>query len=264
MSNFVWLNFVIVFFFGILWGILELVINYELKYVGTSRRMRKKLKEETEGEDAVLDKEESAVGYIFLYLLLNGLVSALAYYALKFFSNEAIMDINSIEVPKLIIAGFGGVVVLRSSIFSIPFNGSTLEIGLISVVQALLDKIEKKIKHNIAANRICEIYEIMKDVDYDIAKDELPNLCITYIDGFSDKDSKDLINAIKEINGNLSNINKCMQLGREIARYCDVEILKRAIKKLPILKEGKEGKVMYRSDAQIEDEFESRKEKLLR
>ena len=264
MSNYVWLNFVIVFFFGILWGILELVINYELKYVGTSRKMRKKLKEETEGEDAVLDKEESAVGYIFLYLLLNGLVSALAYYALKFFSNEAIMDINSIEVPKLIIAGFGGVVVLRSSIFSIPFNGSTLEIGLISVVQALLDKIEKKIKHNIAANRICEIYEIMKDVDYDIAKDELPNLCITYIDGFSDKDSKDLINAIKEINGNLSNINKCMQLGREIARYCDVEILKRAIKKLPILKEGKEGKVMYRSDAHIEDEFESRKEKLLR
>ena len=132
------------------------------------------------------------------------------------------------------------------------------------MVQALLDKIEKKIKHNIAANRICEIYEIMKDVDYDIAKEELPSLCITYIDGFSDKDSKDLINAIKEINGNLSNINKCMQLGREIARYCDVEILKRAIKKLPILKEGKEGKAMYRSDAQIKDEFESRKEKLLR
>ena len=264
MSNFVWINFLIVFCFGILWGVLELVINYELKYVGSSRRKRKKLKEETEGKDVVLDKEESAIGYIFLYLLLNGLVSALAYYALKFFSNEAIVDINSIEVPKLIIAGFGGVVVLRSSIFSIPFNGSTLEIGLISVVQALLDKIEKKIKHNIAANRICEIYEIMKDVDYDIAKDELPNLCITYIDGFSDKDSKDLINAIKEINGNLSNINKCMQLGREIARYCDVEILKRAIKNLPILKEGKEGEAMYRSDVQIKDEFESRKEKLLR
>lgn len=264
MSNFVWINFVIVFFFGILWGVLELVINYELKYVGSFHRKHKKKKEEAENDDVVLDKEESAVGYIILYLLLNGLVSALAYYALKFFSNEAILDINSIEIPKLIIAGFGGVVVLRSSIFSIPFNGSTLEIGLISVVQALLDKIEKKIKHNIAANRICEIYEIMKDVDYEVAKDELPDLCITYIDGFSDKDSKDLINAIKEINGDLSNINKCMQLGREIARYCDVEILKRAIKKLPVLKEGKEGKAMRMGDAQTKDEFEIRKEKLLR
>ena len=262
MSNYVWLNFVIVFAFGTLWGILELVINYELRYVGSFNRKYKKAKEEN--EDVVLDKEESAIGYVFLYLLLNGLVSALAYYALKFFSNEAILDIDSIEVPKLVIAGFGGVVVLRSSIFSIPFNGSTLEIGLISVVQALLDKIEKKIKHNIAANRICEIYEIMKDVDYDIAKDELPNLCITYIDGFSDKDSKDLINAIKEINGNLSNINKCMQLGREIARYCDVEILKRAIKKLPVLKEGKDVNSKRMGINQTKDEFETRKEKLLK
>ena len=45
MSNFVWLNFVIVFVFGILWGILELVINYELKYVGSFNRKYKKAKE---------------------------------------------------------------------------------------------------------------------------------------------------------------------------------------------------------------------------
>lgn len=262
MSKYVWLNFVIVFVFGTLWGILELVINYELKYVGSFNRKYKKAKEEN--EDVVLDKEESAIGYVFLYLLLNGLVSVLAYYALKFFSNEAILDIDSIEVPKLVIAGFGGVVVLRSSIFSIPFNGSTLEIGLISVVQALLDKIEKKIKHNIAANRICEIYEIVKDIDYEVAKEELPSLCISYIDGFSDKDSKDLVNAIKEINENLSNVNKSMQLGREIARYCDVEILKRAIKKLPVLKEGKDGNLHRLGATQTEDEFETRKEKLLK
>ena len=66
MSNFIWLNFVIVFLFGILWGILELVINYELKYVGPFHRKHKKLKEETEEKDVVLDKEESAIGYIFL------------------------------------------------------------------------------------------------------------------------------------------------------------------------------------------------------
>ena len=261
MSYFVWLNFVIVFLFGILWGVLELVINYELKYVGSFNRKYKKAKEEH--DDVVLDKEESAIGYVFLYLLLNGFISALAFYSLKFFSKEPVLAINSIEIPNLIIAGFGGVVVLRSSIFSIQLNGRNVDVGLISIVQALLDKIEKKIKHNIAANRICEIYEIMKDIDYEAAKEELPSLCIRYIDGFSEKDSKDLINAIKEINGSISNINKCMQLGREIARYCDVEILKRAIKKLPVLKEGKERKVAGQGDAQAKDEFETRKEKLL-
>lgn len=261
MSYYVWLNFVIVFMFGVLWGILELVINYELRYVGSFNRKYKKAKKEH--EDVVLDKEESALGYVFLYLLLNGLISALAFYSLKFFSKEPVLEINSIEIPNLIIAGFGGVLVLRSSIFSIQLNGNNVEVGLISIVQGLLDKIEKKIKHNIAANRICEIFDIMKDIDYETAKAELPSLCICYIDGFSEKDSKDLINAIKEINGNLSNVNKCLQLGREIARYCDVEILKRAIKKLPVLKEGDEERIKRQGIAQTKDEFETRKEKLL-
>lgn len=261
MSYYVWLNFVIVFLFGVLWGVLELVINYELKYVGSFNRKYKKAKKEN--EDVALDKEESAIGYVFLYLLLNGFISALALYLLKHFSKESILAIDTIEVPNLIIAGFGGILVLRSSIFSIQLNGNNVEVGLISIVQGLLDKIEKKIKHNIAANRICEIYEIMKEIDYETAKEELPSLCICYIDGFSEKDSKNLVNAIKEINGNLSNINKCLQLGREIARYCDVEILKRAINKLPGLKESDEEKVVRRGIAQTKDEFETRKEKLL-
>ena len=42
MSYYVWLNFVIVFLFGVLWGILELVINYELRYVGSFNRKYKK------------------------------------------------------------------------------------------------------------------------------------------------------------------------------------------------------------------------------
>ena len=195
---------------------------------------------------------------------MNGIVSALALYSLKYFSNEPISAINSLEIPNLVLAGFGGIVILRSSIFSVQLQGRTVEVGLISVVQALLDKIEKKIKHNIAANRICEIYEIMKDIDYETAKEELPSLCISYIDGFSDKDSKDLVNAIKEINVNLSNVNKSMQLGREIARYCDVEILKRAIKKLPVLKEGKDINLKRMGINQTKDEFETRKEKLLK
>ena len=96
MSYFVWLNFVIVFLFGILWGVLELVINYELKYVGSFNRKYKRAKEEH--DDVVLDKEESAVGYVFLYLLLNGFISALAFYSLKFFSKEPVCHLPSTRI----------------------------------------------------------------------------------------------------------------------------------------------------------------------
>ena len=143
--------------------------------------------------------------------------------------------------------------------FSYFNDNKEVGVGFMSIVHSLLDKIDKKIKHNIAAKRICEIYDIMKDVDYERAKEELPYLCIKYIDSFSEKDSKELINAIKDINGNLSDVNKSLQLGREIAKYCDVEILKRAVKKLPIRSSTEQPDV---EKVQINDEFETRKEQL--
>lgn len=97
----------------------------------------------------------------------------------------------------------------------------------------------------------------MKDVNFDLAKEELPSLCIEFIDNFTQEDSDRLKNKIIEIaNIDISGINKSMQLGREIALYCDEEILRRAIKKLPhiLLKEN--------NQALGQDEFERRKVKL--
>jgi exonuclease VII small subunit len=62
---------------------------------------------------------------------------------------------------------------------------------------------------------------------------------------------QDKIKKISEDN-RLSDVNKSLQLGREIAKYCDTEILKRVIKKLPHIKKS----------VTAEDEFESLKMKL--
>jgi len=116
----------------------------------------------------------------------------------------------------------------------------------------------KKLNHNIAAKRVCDIHEIMEDVNFEFAKIELPALCIEFIDYFTDEDSKNLRNKITEIDkdSNLSDINKSLQLGREIAKYCDTEILRRVIKKLPHIKTGMSENLIPR------DEFESLKSKL--
>ena len=203
-------------------------------------------------------QEESVSGYIILYIFLNGIVSILALWLIKFFKNESISDINSFETLSIIIAGFGGMMILRSSIFSIKQNNKDVEIGFATIVQTLLDIIDKKINHNIAAKRVCDIHEIMEDVNFEFAKIELPALCIEFIDYFTDEDSKNLRNKITEIDkdSNLSDINKSLQLGREIAKYCDTEILRRVIKKLPHIKTGMSENLIPR------DEFESLKSKL--
>lgn len=258
MKAIVFWNFFIVFFVGVFWGMVEIITSYDLRYVCGDKKKRRQKQNEVSGK-VLLEKEENALFYVFCYLLLNGVMSVISLLLLIYYSNETICDITVIEINKILIAGFGGIILLRSSVFSFFKDNREISVGMITIVKLLLDKIDKKIKHNIAAKRICEIYEVMKDVDYDKAKDELPYLCINYIDDFSERDSKDLIRAIKEINGNLSGVNKSLQLGREIARYCDVEILKRAVKKLPI----KNGNSQQGGASPSEkDEFETRKEQL--
>lgn len=258
MKWIVFWNFFIVFFVGVLWGMLEIITSYDIRYVSGNKKKRRQ-KQEEDKYKAFLEREESAWGYIMCYLLLNGVISMISLLLLKYCSNESVCDIKVIEINNILIAGFGGIILLRSSVFSFFKDNREISVGMITIVKSLLDKIDKKIKHNIAAKRICEIYEVMKDVNYDKAKDELPDLCINYIDDFSERDSKELIRAIKEINGNLSDVNKSLQLGREIAKYCDIEILKRAVKKLPI-KNGNDQQ--GNTNASYEDEFEFRKEQL--
>jgi len=239
-------NISIVFLFGLFASFIELLLRYkEWKYIFFCSKRTERV------------EEESVVGYVFLYIFLNGIVSIFAFWLIKFFQNESISNISSLETQNLIIAGFGGMMILRSSIFSIKQNNKDVEIGFASVVQALIDIIDRKINHNIAARRICDIHELMEEIDFESAKAELPALCIEFIDYFTDEDSKNLRDKITEIdkNNDLSNVNKSLQLGREIVKYCDRELLKRVIKKLPHIK-------IKPQNEKTKDEFESLKEKL--
>ena len=253
------LNFTIVFAFGVLWGVLELMLRFnDWQYVFC--RSKKRVKNIMPTSDVVVDEYERPLKYVFWYLFLNGVMSILAFYFVKKIAHESIVQISTIEVINILVAGFGGITILRSSFMSVTIKNKEIEIGLINVVESLLCKIETKINHNIAAKRICEIYEIMKNVDFDKAKDELPILCMRYIDYFPEEDQQKLIHEVSSIDIGLDNINKSLQLGREIAKYCDIEILKRSVKKLPHIKI--QDNKQFGEIGGLKDDYELRKEKL--
>lgn len=254
-------NFGIVFFFGVLWGLLELMLKFNDWRLIFLRNKKRKKKNENPNGSVLVDEYESIAGYVFWYLFLNGMISTLALYVIEIIAKDDLNKITSIEVVNILVAGFSGIAILRSSLMSISIRNKDIDIGLVNVAESLLSKIDVKINHNIAARRICEIYEIMKDVDFDKAKDELPVLCMCYIDYFPEEDQNKAIKAISSIDPGLDNINKSLQLGREIAKYCDVEILKRAVKKLPHIKVQNEKK-SDGTDSETMDVFESRKLKL--
>lgn len=252
------LSLVLVFAFGLLWGMLELILKLDWKYLFVKKKRKKK---ELSGNN-IEDEYEGLGWYISWYLILNGFTSLITFYFLKLLENESFSNISTVEVSDILIAGFGGVVLLRSSLMTISIKNKDVVIGLVSVVESLMSKISLKMNQNIAAKRMCDIYEIMKDVDFDKARDELSILCTRYIDYFPEEDQKRLADAINNIGTTgLDNVNKSLQLGREIARYCDVEILKRAVKKLPHIKVREKNQFNESGDEDMDD-YESRIKKL--
>jgi len=199
-------NIIIVFGIGCLFGITEIFSRYtESKYL-------------------------SKVWQFYAYILLNGLVSILALFLIKYFRGVDPSAVEKIEINNLIIAGLGGMIILRSSIFPIKHKGEKVEIGFGSMAQIFLDKVESKMNANSASLRMKEINKLMKNIDFNKAKYELTTLCISYIDKFPPEDTTSVMTGIEKIaNLEIDNLNKSLQLGRILSRYCDYTVLKTAI-----------------------------------
>lgn len=210
------INIFIVFLFGALFGFAEIL----QRYPGTKYNFR--------------------VWMSYVYIVLNGIVAVLALFVIRYFKDpDNVLIFDSFEIIDILIAGFAGMMVLRSSIFSIKHNDETVEVGLATLFQVFLNAVEKRMKNKAAALRLERIEKIMAGVNFDTAKQELPLLCTSFIDNFTDEDINKLIKKVEEIsNLSIENDNKSLQLGRFIASYCDEEILEAAIDRLPYLKES--------------------------
>lgn len=210
------INILIVFLFGALFGFAEIL----QRYPGTKYNFK--------------------VWMSYVYIALNGIVAVLALFVIRYFKDpDNLLIFDSFEIIDILIAGFAGMMVLRSSIFSIKHNDETVEVGLATLFQVFLNAVEKRMKNKAAALRLERIEKIMTGVNFDTAKQELPLLCTSFIDNFTDEDINKLIKKVEEIsNLSIENANKSLQLGRFISSYCDEEILEAAIGKLPYLKDS--------------------------
>ena len=203
------INLLIVFIFGSIFGLSELLNRYtESKYV-------------------------FKLWQAYTYVLLNGSISIIAFLLIKYLKEQELFDIETIEINNILIAGFGGMMILRSSIFSIKHKGEKVEIGFGAIAQIFLDVVERNMKNRAASIRLEEIDTLMVDINFDKAKDELSTLCICYIDNFSKEDNERLNKELETLSSlDITNTNKSLQLGRYISMYCDTKVLKKAIEKL--------------------------------
>lgn len=251
------INFLIVFAVGSLWGFLELLIRYNrnLKSIFITAKKWGRKKHTT--NDKWMNDVLPTLPYTLLYIFINGLFSLIALFVIYVFSDNK-PPVEMIDWHNIFIAGTGSVILLRTTFFSIAQNNNNnIDCGFSVVPQTILAAIDKKINHNIAAKRVCDIHEIMQGLNFDEVQQELPKLCIAFIDNFTDSDSKLLAAEINSIKNEFNNYTKLMLLGEAITKYCDIEILKRVVDRLKSNSKESKG-----NQPSTNDEFDNLIEKI--
>jgi hypothetical protein len=109
--------------------------------------------------------------YGLVYLLVNGLVSVLAFGLLLRYPTQVMPAVAGDAALGALVAGFGAMVLLRSKLFIYRTeDGKEYPIGPSIVVETLLRVLDRKIDRLRASARQRRVYEQMKDIlDFEAA-----------------------------------------------------------------------------------------------
>ncbi len=209
MNEFIFYNAILVFGFGIIVGISEILNRYpEAKYLLKTARI-----------------------YWITYLIFNGVISVFALFCLWSFKEKTISSITSIEFGAILLAGFSGMSILRSSLFSIELKGKKIDVGLSQIIKIFLDVIDRKISNSIAPLKLQEVAKIVNNKDFETYKNGIVALSSTFTNYFTDYESKALQSLIDDLStdSTLNNRVKMLKLGSEVSKYCDSETLKEIV-----------------------------------
>jgi hypothetical protein len=100
-----------------------------------------------------------------MYLLINGLISALVYGLLVRFNASLVPAVNSDHLLGAIIAGLGAMAILRSKFFAFRTQaGDDISIGPDVVAAAYLDSANRSIDRDRAVSRLSLVFSLTKDM----------------------------------------------------------------------------------------------------
>jgi hypothetical protein len=196
-------NSLLAFLLGCLVGLAELLSRYSNPY-------------------RILDKK-----FANWYIVVNGTISILGFWVLKKMQKN--LENSEIELENVLISGLAAMVVLRSSIASINHQGKKIEIGIGGLLQVYLDAIEKLFNRKRSEETLNDIYAIMKDVDFETAKINLPSICLSTFQNLPEEQAKQLGSKIKTLSDKGLDHMKSVELGVILEHYFGEGLLRAAV-----------------------------------
>lgn len=173
----------------------------------------------------------------FFYIAINILIGGVAVYA----SNAAgvvnfVDDSASISVTGLLKAaatGFGGLAVLRSNFATLTGDQKKADVGPSVILEGIRTYLDGKIRIQQKKRIDSEIKELMKNVDADKARFEVPALCVASTIEMTEEKSDDLLALINGIfDMPVTQTTKGMLLGHALCDAYGMDVLTSAVTQL--------------------------------
>lgn len=207
------LAYLIVFLFGALVGIAELVSRYR-----------------DEPGKAIL----SVPG--FLYLFVNIGAACLALYMIDIFGWDFGVDENSTPAARrmvqILVAGFGSIALFRSALFTVRLGENDINVGPSAFLQILLNACDRAVDRSRASSRAVKVAKTMNGLTFNDAKTALPALCFGLMQNLDPEQQqtagKEILSLIDD--ATLTEDVKLMCLGLTLMNLVGENVLNDAVK----------------------------------
>ncbi len=170
----------------------------------------------------------------YIYLIVNGLASILAYWIIVTtnvtFSKDNIAINSFLQVT---IGGLTALAFLRSYFARVKIGEKEVDVGLVPLLQAILDNVMKAFERKRSNVNVTYLSQLMTGIDFDKAKLDIPALCIELQGAISEQQGVELGKKMEELSKqSLMNTTKCIAMGQAIAKIAGSEFLDNVVNTL--------------------------------
>jgi hypothetical protein len=168
------------------------------------------------------------------YLLVNAAASILALVSVRFFGwNFGIADETVARWAQVLIAGFGAMALLRTSIFTVQVGEQAVPIGPSRFLEALMSTVDRAVDRKRGQERAVSVSQIMKDVSFEKAYQALPAYCFGLLQNLSqDEQDKFAKKIVLLVNAQMNPRVKSLLLGLSLMNVVGEKVLETAVKNL--------------------------------
>lgn len=170
----------------------------------------------------------------YSYMFLNSMASLITYKLIDLYGATYFQS-KPDEIGGLMLAGFSSMLFLRSSLFTVKINTQDIPIGPAAMLTILMGSADRAFDRERAEDRAKSIEKIMKTVDFEKAKVDLPMVCLGLMQNLSTEEQNKLgqdVTSLSSSSDNKSKKAKSIMLGLTIFKYTGPKVLEEAIRVL--------------------------------